>query len=87
MKRRRQIRLHISLPLRAGIGVEHGRAILPVRRGDPAVVDENVDAVVEEFCGLLGGGFDLRDGAQVAEGGGEGAVSEEGVEVGFGGVG
>lgn len=60
-ERRAEVRLHVRLPLLAGVSIIHGRAVLPVRGRDAAIVDQAVDAVVEEL-GRLG-----RCGAYLGE--------------------
>lgn len=86
MERRSQIRLDVSHPLARRVEVVHGLAILPEGGADAAVVDEHVDAVVEEgggfFCGLADG----VDAAEVAERPAEGTVCDVRVQVGVGGV-
>jgi len=86
VERRSQIRLDVRLPLGRRVEVVHGLAILPEGRADAAVVDEHVDAVVEEGRGFFGRRADVVDAAEVAERPAEGAVGAVCVQVGVGRV-
>ena len=86
MKGRRQVRLDICLPLLARRLIIHCCIVLPVRIRNATVIDEDVDAVTEELCSLLGDFSDLRNRAEIAQCVGEVAVGEEGMKVSFRGM-
>lgn len=86
MEGRGQVRLDVCHPLARRVEVVHGLAILPEGGADAAVVDQDIDAVVEEGGGVFGRLADVVDAAKVAQRVAEGAVGDVGVQVGVRGV-
>ena len=68
---RREVCVHVRLPLLQHVWVIHALAILPVRIRDSAVVDKHVDSSAKKVGGLLDFLADLRDVAEIAKRGAE----------------
>ena len=66
MKGSCQIRLDVSLPFSARVEVVHGLAVSPKRGADSAIVDQDVDSIVEEVGSFLGCFTDVVDAPEVA---------------------